>query len=189
MKHNGHFDFLAPFYDRVIHYADAQSMISLAGLPVSGRLLDAGGGTGRVAESLKGYADQVIVADLSYPMLQRAAGKELATSCAEIETLPYRDSSFERVIMVDALHHVADQRATARELWRVLAPGGRLVVVEPDIGCFAVKLIALFEKMALMRSHFLSASRMRELFSYPDSSSRITLQNCNAWVIMDKKSG
>jgi demethylmenaquinone methyltransferase/2-methoxy-6-polyprenyl-1,4-benzoquinol methylase len=189
MKHNGHFDFLAPFYDRVIHYADAESMILMADLPVNGRLLDAGGGTGRVAERLKGYANQVIVTDLSYPMLQQAAGKELTTSCAGTEVLPYPGASFERVIMVDALHHVADQQATARELWRVLEPGGRLVIVEPDIDCFPVKVIALFEKLAFMRSHFLSAFRMQELFPFPDSVSKITLQNCNAWVILDKVGG
>ncbi len=187
MTHNGHFDFLAPIYDRVIHYADSESMIALAGLPVPGRLLDAGGGTGRVAASLKGYASQVIVTDLSYPMLQQAAAKDLTTSCAETEILPYPDASFERVIMVDALHHVADQQATARELWRVLEPGGRLVVVEPDIECFAVKLIALFEKLSLMRSHFLAKKQMQSAFSFPDSSTKVTLQNCNIWLILDKK--
>jgi len=187
MMHNGHFDFLAPFYDRVIQYADAESMISLACLPVPGHLLDAGGGTGRVAESLKGYAGQIVIADLSFPMLQQALAKDLTTSCAETEILPYPDACFERVIMVDALHHVADQQATARELWRVLKPGGRLVVVEPDINCFAVKLVALFEKLALMRSHFLSERRMQAVFSFPDSSTKVTLQNCNIWLILDKK--
>jgi demethylmenaquinone methyltransferase/2-methoxy-6-polyprenyl-1,4-benzoquinol methylase len=187
MKHNGHFDFLAPIYDRVIHYRDDEAMILLAGLPVQGYLLDAGGGTGRISESLKKHAGQVIVTDLSRPMLQQAAAKDLIVSCAETEILPYPDNCFERIIMVDALHHVADQHATARELWRVLKPGGRLVVMEPDIDCFAVKLIALFEKLALMRSHFLSKHRMQDVFSFPDSNTKVTLQNCNIWLILDKK--
>ena len=47
--------------------------------------------------------------------------------------------------MVDALHHVADQEATIRELWRLLKPGGRIIIEEPDIRRFEVKLLALIE--------------------------------------------
>jgi len=52
MPHRTHFDFLAPFYDRVIRPADVSHLSRLAGLPCAGRLLDAGGGTGRIADSL-----------------------------------------------------------------------------------------------------------------------------------------
>ena len=58
--------------------------------------------------------------------------------------------------MVDALHHVIHQGQTAREMYRVLKPGGRIVIEEPDIRKFGVKLIAVAEKLLLMRSHFLS---------------------------------
>ena len=69
----------------------------------------------------------------------------------------FKDKSFDRVIMVDALHHVKDYRITIHELWRVLMPGGRIVIEEPDIQTFPVKLMALVEKIALMRSHFISS--------------------------------
>ena len=89
--------------------------------------------------------------------------------------------------MVDALHHVIDQAATARELWRVLKPGGRLVIEEPDIRTFSVKVVALVEKMALMRSHFLSPSQIASLFHFPDASPRLEQEGNNAWVIIDKR--
>ncbi len=57
--------------------------------------------------------------------------------------------------MVNALHHVCNQQETVNELWRTLQPGGRIVIEEPDVRTFAVKLFALGEKLALMRSHFL----------------------------------
>ncbi len=65
--------------------------------------------------------------------------------------------------MVDALHHIIDHRQTIQDLWRVLAPGGILIIEEPDIRLFGVKLLALAEKLALFRSHFLSSSTIAGL--------------------------
>lgn len=60
-----HFDFLAPFYEKFIPPKDPQEMWSFADLPTSGALLDAGGGTGRVAQFMSGKVDSVVVADMS----------------------------------------------------------------------------------------------------------------------------
>jgi len=59
---------------------------------------------------------------------------------------PIPPGSFERIIMVDALHHVIDQSQTARELLRLLAPGDRIVIIEPDIHKPIVKGIAFPKK-------------------------------------------
>ena len=48
------------------------------------------------------------------------------------EELPLPDSSIDRMLMVHALEHAEDPRETLKEAWRVLAPGGRLVVVAPN---------------------------------------------------------
>lgn len=48
---------------------------------------------------------------------------------------------------------------------RVLKPGGRLVIEEPDINRFPVKLIALGEKLALMGSHFYSPQQISYLLA------------------------
>jgi SAM-dependent methyltransferase len=45
--------------------------------------------------------------------------------------LPLEDASMDRVLCFDAFHHVRDQRATLRELARVLRPGGRIAMLEP----------------------------------------------------------
>jgi demethylmenaquinone methyltransferase/2-methoxy-6-polyprenyl-1,4-benzoquinol methylase len=47
---------------------------------------------------------------------------------------------------------------------RVLEPEGRSVIEEPDIRTFGVKLVALAEKILLMRSHFLSPIQIASLF-------------------------
>jgi len=183
-----HFDFLAPLYDTVIPPKDPQEIYSLVGLPVSGALLDAGGGTGRVAQFLVGKADPIVVADLSCRMLSKARRKAgLHAVCSQTERLPFPDGSFARIIMVDAFHHVCNQRQTAEELWRVLQPGGRLVIEEPDVRAFAVKLIAAGEKLALMRSHFLAPPRIADLFHFPNARVRVETAKSISWIIVEKE--
>ncbi|MBM3560394.1 MAG: methyltransferase domain-containing protein, partial [Alphaproteobacteria bacterium] len=46
--------------------------------------------------------------------------------------LPLPDLSVDRILMVHALEHVAQPQAMLRELWRVLADGGRLLAVVPN---------------------------------------------------------
>ncbi len=183
-----HFDFLAPLYEKFIQPKDPEEICTLAGLPVPGALLDAGGGTGRISQFLTGMAGDIVVADLSCKMLLEASRKDgLRPVCSHIEKLPFPDASFERIIMVDALHHVCSQRDTAAELWRVLKPGGRMVIEEPDVRRWSVKLLALAEKLALMRSHFYSPPRIARLFQpYPQARTRIEADQFNAWVVIEK---
>jgi ubiquinone/menaquinone biosynthesis C-methylase UbiE len=182
-----HFDWIAPLYETFIRPADSQALFGRIGLPTGGALLDAGGGTGRVAQMLRGMAGMIVVADLSLPMLAEARAKDgLNPACAHTERLPFPDEFFARIIMVDAFHHVCDQQQTAAELWRVLQPGGRLVIEEPDIREFGVKLLALAEKLALMRSRFLAPPRIGEMFSHPGARIRMETESATAWIIVEK---
>src|ERR1700690_3405121 len=112
-----HFGFIAPLYNRRNIYSSLEMMLETGDLPIEGLLLDVGGGTGRVASALRGHAKQIIVADPSFGMLRFAASKPgLQAAAALSERLPFPKDFFQRVIMVDALHHVVDQNETAREL-------------------------------------------------------------------------
>ena len=182
---NSHFHFLAPFYDRIIHFTRLEQTLKVLDLPHTGILLDAGGGTGRVAEALRPHMGSIIVVDVSRGMLVQARQKELTTASAETERLPFPDGSFDRVLMVDALHHVVHQGETVCELYRVLKPGGRLVIEEPDFRSFAVKLIAVAEKLALMRSHFLAPPQIAALFP-SEAKVRIESEDHTAWIIAIK---
>ncbi len=182
-----HFDFLAPIYEAFIKPQHPEELLELAALPIEGILLDAGGGTGRTTQFLRGMAAALIVADLSSPMLKEASKKDgLHPVRSYIENLPFPDSSFARVIMVDALHHMTNQRQVTQELWRVLQPGGRIIIEEPDIRTLAVKLVALAEKLALMRSRFLSVAQVADLFRYANARTQVKTGNFNTWVIVEK---
>jgi demethylmenaquinone methyltransferase/2-methoxy-6-polyprenyl-1,4-benzoquinol methylase len=178
-----HFSFIAPLYARVT-YSKTEVMRDVASLPVRGRLLDVGGGTGRVASAIREFVDEAILADVSFGMLAHAPRPALTPVCGVSERLPFPDSSFDRVIMVDALHHVGHHAQTAAEMFRVLKPGGILVIEEPDIRAFGVKLIALAEKLLLMRSHFLAPDAIMSLFTAGEKSTKSV--DGTAWVIVKK---
>ncbi len=182
-----HFDFLAPLYEKFIPPKEPQELWAFVEPPVHGALLDAGGGTGRIAQFMNGKAYPVVVADLSCKMLGEARQKDgLNPVCSQTEKLPFLNECFARVIMVDAFHHVCDQSETVDELWRILQPGGRLIIEEPDVRTFAVKLIAVGEKLALMRSHFLSPPRIADLFDFPNARVRLETGQHTAWIIVEK---
>lgn len=178
-----HFSFIAPVYARAT-YSKVDVMREVASLPVSGRLLDIGGGTGRVAAALRGMVDDIVIADVSFGMLAHSHRTDFRAVCGASEILPFADNSFERVIMVDALHHVADHAHTADEMIRVLKPGGILVIEEPDIRTFGVKLIAIAEKLLLMRSHFLAPAAIEKLFKIGEKN--IKSADGTAWIIVKK---
>jgi demethylmenaquinone methyltransferase/2-methoxy-6-polyprenyl-1,4-benzoquinol methylase len=60
-----------------------------------------------------------------------------------------------------------------------------LVIEEPDLRTFPVKLIAVAEKLALMRSRFLDPSQIAHLFS-SEAKVRVESQENTAWVIAEK---
>ena len=182
-----HFSVIAPVYEKYITPKAPEKLITLAKLPVSGRILDVGGGTGRVSQFLPSYADQVILADQSYQMTLESQKKDsILPICTESENLPFPNDYFERIIMVDALHHVNQQENTLNELWRITKPGGMLIIEEPDIHTFYVKLIAIAEKLAFMRSHFLSPETIAKHFNSRPGSVHIEREDSTAWIIISK---
>lgn len=59
-------------------------------------------------------------------------GLPSATALIFEEELPLPDSSIDRVLMVHSLEFVESPREALKEIWRILAPGGRLVIVVPN---------------------------------------------------------
>ncbi|NPV55996.1 MAG: class I SAM-dependent methyltransferase [Anaerolineae bacterium] len=163
---NIHFDWLARWYDRAIRPSEKEPLHRLLQLPIAGLMLEVGGGTGRVSFPLCDQVGGLVVCDLSLPMLRQAQVKGcLLTVQGRVEHLPFPDAHFERVLVVDAFHHFPDQPAAIPELVRVLEPGGILVIEEPDIRQFGVKMIALMETVALMGSRFRPPAEMAAMFS------------------------
>lgn len=183
-----HFGILAPFYEKFIKPYYPERLLALADLNPDSIILDVGAGTGRLAQFFHTKAAQIVVMDESLDMLHQSQAKEgLQPNLSHAENLPFQTHTFDRILMVDVLHHVADQQKTAEELWRVIKPGGRIIIEEPNIHKLGSKLIALAEKMAFMRSHFLSPERIIQLFSKSSAGIELEYEGSLVRIVISKK--
>ena len=188
MPNNFLFDLLAPFYDHVISPKDSDDLMDPLALPAAGWMLDVGGGTGRASARLKDAIDHMVICDLSYSMLEKAKEKGVTNLVqASSKNLPFSPETFERIMMVDALHHMNDQKGSVEEMLRTLKKGGRILIEEPDIRLFAVKLIALMEKIALMKSYFHTPDEIVEMVASFGLETQLDSDGKgSAWIIADK---
>ncbi|NLN70339.1 MAG: class I SAM-dependent methyltransferase [Chloroflexi bacterium] len=182
-----HFNLIGPIYDWIFHRRNPNRLLEMVGLAAHHTLLDIGGGTGRVSSRFRAISPSIIVADPAMKMLKEARKKGLLSIIANSETLPFREQSFDRIIMVDTFHHVADHQLALDEIWRTLKPGGRLVIEEPNIHNLFAKFIAWGEKILFMRSKFFPPEAIVSMGAYKDAENiRLVTKNSIFWVMIDK---
>jgi 2-polyprenyl-6-hydroxyphenyl methylase/3-demethylubiquinone-9 3-methyltransferase len=122
-----------PHDERAVAWALAA--VALAG--TTPRVLDLGCGDGRVAGRLAAAGAEVTGVDPSEVALERAraAHPELTYPAPGAGArLPVEDASFEAVVCIDVLQHVADTQRLMSEARRVLRPSGLLAAVVPYHG-------------------------------------------------------
>lgn len=141
-------DFVDGLFDRSArHYETAQRVISLgsglayrrfalsrAGFRAGMGLLDVATGTGlcaRAAASLGASSTEIVGLDRSFAML-RESRKFLSLQLVRglAERLPLEDRRFDFLTMGYALRHVSDLGRAFREYYRVLKPGGKVLLLE-----------------------------------------------------------
>jgi ubiquinone/menaquinone biosynthesis C-methylase UbiE len=103
------------------------------GLTAEDRLLDVGCGTGTASRAAADLAASVVGIDLSPEMIRRAEGlaegiENVRFEVADAEELPFGDREFTAVLCSNSFHHYPDPLQAVREMARVLAPNGRLVI-------------------------------------------------------------
>jgi ubiquinone/menaquinone biosynthesis C-methylase UbiE len=107
--------------------------LSALDLTADDRMLDVGCGTGAASRAAAATGATVVGIDLSPQMIQQAVGladgiENVDFEVADAEQLPFGDREFTSVLCSNSFHHYPDPLEATREMTRVLAPGGRLVI-------------------------------------------------------------
>lgn len=120
-----HFDNIAPFYDKSADWRGDKRILSWFErvLSQSKRCLDIGTGTGQIGGNLFRHGIRVIGLDRSKIMLHEARHRLGLVTCADVEELPFPDSTFDSVTLRQVLHYVDDQKCL-QEIGRILKNEG-----------------------------------------------------------------
>ncbi|MGB6306509.1 MAG: bifunctional demethylmenaquinone methyltransferase/2-methoxy-6-polyprenyl-1,4-benzoquinol methylase UbiE [Steroidobacteraceae bacterium] len=115
--------------------------LSLTGLRPGQRALDVAGGTGDLAAGMLrqvGKSGRVVLSDVNFSMLEIGRDRLLDKGwvgnveciAADAERLPFADDAFDCVTIGFGLRNVTDKAAALKSMYRVLKPGGQLLVLE-----------------------------------------------------------
>lgn len=121
-------------------------MRSLAVVAPGEVVVDLGCGAGHDLAELARSGHRAVGMDRSAVMLDQARARLAAAAVrpgiarALVEALPFRTATVAACLADRVLQHVADPAAVLAEVRRVLSPGGRLVIFEPDWGTFSIDL-------------------------------------------------
>jgi len=119
------------------------------------RVLEIGPGTGYYTFEMAARLDggQVDIFDIQQEMIDhvvREANRRGVTNVnpalGDAQSLPYRNESFEAVVLITVLGEIPDQERALNEVARVLKPGGRLIVGEMIVDPHTVTLGQLRER-------------------------------------------
>jgi demethylmenaquinone methyltransferase/2-methoxy-6-polyprenyl-1,4-benzoquinol methylase len=142
------FDSVASRYDLMndlmslgIHRLWKRRAIEMAGVRRGQRVLDLAAGTGDLAERfarIVGDQGQVIMSDINQAMLSQGRERLVNTGVvgnldyvlANAETLPFASDSFDCVTIAFGLRNVTHKQLALNEMYRVLRPGGRALILE-----------------------------------------------------------
>ncbi|MBA5778668.1 class I SAM-dependent methyltransferase [Stappia sp. F7233] len=117
--------------------------------------------------------------------------RENAATLVDETELPFPDSMFDRVLVVHGIDHSRDPEEMLKEIWRVLAPGGRLIVVVANRrGLWARTETSPFgygrpysrsQLEALLKDCQFKVAASNEALFLPPTRSRFVLRSARTW--------
>lgn len=114
-----------------------------------------------------------------------------ATALAEESDLPLTNGSIDRVLLVHGIEHAEELRSFLREIWRVMAGGGRLIIVAPNRRGIWARFdrtpfghghpYTVAQLSRLLRDNLFTPLATRTALFTPPHASRLWLTSAGAW--------
>jgi ubiquinone/menaquinone biosynthesis C-methylase UbiE len=176
---------------------DLNRMVQLAELTGTEKILDAGCGAGHTALAFAPHVAEVVAYDLTPSMLDqvnRLASERsitnLKTQQGDVESLPFEDGTFDRVVSRYSAHHWPHPANALSEIYRVLKPGGQFILSDivaaedPALDTF-LQVVEFLRDPSHVRDHSISQwnSMLREANFAPEVLFTWDLPlDFNSWV-------
>jgi SAM-dependent methyltransferase len=136
---------------------DLARIVEAARPAPSDRALDIACGAGHVALALSPHVESVVGVDITAPLLTEARRLALERGVATLDlvaasahAIPLKDGAFDIVTCRYAAHHFPDISGALREMSRLLADGGRLLIVDV-VGPHDANLDAWLQRIEILR--------------------------------------
>jgi demethylmenaquinone methyltransferase/2-methoxy-6-polyprenyl-1,4-benzoquinol methylase len=137
----GNYDLMNDLMSLGVHRIWNRDFAANSGVGLGDRVLDLAGGTGDIAALLSkrvGTNGRVVLSDINEAMLnvgrQRLEDQgivgNISYAIANAEYLPFENGEFDAVTIAFGLRNVTDKDAALREMYRVLRPGGKALILE-----------------------------------------------------------
>lgn len=157
--------------NRAVNTAAAARTAQL--VPAGARVLDCAAGTGEFSLAAAKRAGTVLCTDQSQAMLKQARKKakkrgltNITFSRRDVTALSDPDGSFDAVIAANVLHLLPQPERAVRELWRVAAPGGRLILptyLQGKVGAAYGTMIKIYQGVGFHYEHAFTPETYRML--------------------------
>lgn len=183
---------MAPVYDavmRLVHAYREELIVATFALRGDERVVDLGGGTGYYARYLAARSREVLVVDRSAAMLARApTAPNIRTLQADVLQTGLPDQSADAVLLSDVVHHVPQQDRLFAEVYRILAPGGLVLVHDFEASRWRVKLLGVVEWLLFGTMYYRTCAEMSALLARHRFSRARVVSKGWYYLILAKKS-
>jgi len=133
------------YFDDASFFMQRDNTLQWLGELKSKEILDAGCGVGAFSEPLVGQ-NRVYGVDFSEKSLEFAAARGLSTMTGDLTALKFEDGKFDVVLCIGVLQLIEQYMSVIKELARVTAPGGTLLVQTLHKDSIQRKVLKLFER-------------------------------------------